>query len=84
MWSAIFSLPAKKRERRIRSLVKMEGNTILQARDISFGYEKTLVLKNIAFSVGGGDFVAIIGPNGSGKTTLLKIFHMRGSTPFVG
>ncbi len=73
MWSAIFPLPAKKRERRIRSLVEMEGNTILQARNISFGYEKTLVLKDIAFSIRAGDFVAIIGPNGSGKTTLLKI-----------
>ena len=73
MWSAIFSLPAKKREGRIRSLVEMDGNTILQARDISFRYGKNLVLKNIAFSIQGGDFVAIIGPNGSGKTTLLKI-----------
>ncbi len=73
MWSAIFSLLAKKREGRIRSLVEMEGNTILQARNISFGYEKSLVLKNIAFTIRGGDFVAIIGPNGSGKTTLLKI-----------
>ncbi len=53
--------------------MEMEGNTILQARNISFGYEKTLVLKNIGFSIQGGDFVAIIGPNGSGKTTLLKI-----------
>ncbi|MCH7913260.1 MAG: ABC transporter ATP-binding protein, partial [Deltaproteobacteria bacterium] len=53
--------------------MEMEGNTILQARNISFGYEKSLVLKNIAFSIRGGDFVAIIGPNGSGKTTLLKI-----------
>ena len=53
--------------------MEMEGNTILRARNISFGYEKTLVLKNIDFSIRGGDFVALIGPNGSGKTTLLKI-----------
>ncbi len=53
--------------------MEIEGNTILQARNISFGYEKTLVLKDIAFSIRAGDFVAIIGPNGSGKTTLLKI-----------
>ena len=73
MWRAIFSLFAKKREGRIRSLVEMKGNTILQARNISFGYEKALVLKNIGFSIQGGDFVALIGPNGSGKTTLLKV-----------
>lgn len=51
----------------------MEENTTLQARNISFGYEKALILKNIDFSIQGGDFVALIGPNGSGKTTLLKI-----------
>jgi iron complex transport system ATP-binding protein len=51
----------------------MEGYTTLQAENISFGYEKALVLKNIAFSIQEGDFVALIGPNGSGKTTLLKI-----------
>lgn len=45
----------------------------LQARNISFGYENSFVLKDIEFSVKGGDFVALIGPNGSGKTTLLKV-----------
>ncbi|MEE9143569.1 MAG: ABC transporter ATP-binding protein [Candidatus Binatia bacterium] len=51
----------------------MKGNTTLQARNISFGYEEALVLKDIGFSIQEGDFVALIGPNGSGKTTLLKI-----------
>jgi len=49
-----------------------EGNTVLQVDNLSFAYEKALVLKNIAFSVRRGDFMALIGPNGSGKTTLLK------------
>lgn len=45
----------------------------LEAKNISFGYGKSLVLKNISFCVEGGEFVALIGPNGSGKTTLLKV-----------
>ena len=30
------------------------------------------VLKNISFSVGKGEMLAILGPNGAGKTTLLR------------
>ncbi len=51
----------------------MDRNIVLQVHNVSFAYEKALVLKNISFSVGQGDFIALVGPNGSGKTTLLKI-----------
>ena len=51
----------------------MERSIVLQVRDVSFAYERALVLKNIAFSIRQGDFMALIGPNGSGKTTLLKM-----------
>ncbi len=41
--------------------------------DVSFGYDKNLVLENINLEVRDGDFLAIIGPNGGGKSTLLKL-----------
>jgi len=51
----------------------MDRNIVLQVHNVSFAYEKALVLKNISLSVRQGDFIALVGPNGSGKTTLLKI-----------
>jgi len=48
-------------------------STILEIKDVNFGYSNTMVLVDINFKVEKGDFVGLIGPNGSGKTTLLKL-----------
>jgi len=45
---------------------------ILEIKNLSAGYENSLVLKNIDFQVHDTDFIGIIGPNGGGKTTLIK------------
>ena len=37
------------------------------------GDMKIPILKNICFSMGEGEYVAIMGPSGSGKTTLMNI-----------
>lgn len=41
--------------------------------NVSFGYDKQLILDNINLEVEEKDFLAIIGPNGGGKSTLLKL-----------
>lgn len=46
---------------------------IIEIENLSFAYEKELVLENINLSVEEKDFLAIIGPNGGGKSTLLKL-----------
>ncbi len=51
----------------------MSVNPIIEAKDISFSYNSTVVLDKVSFSIEKGDYVGIIGPNGGGKTTMLKI-----------
>lgn len=50
---------------------------MITMKNINKGYmlgeEKLPILKNISFSVGKGEYVAILGPSGSGKTTLMNI-----------
>ena len=59
------------------------GNVIIEVRDLTAGYGRTVILKDIGFEVRAGEIFAILGGSGSGKSTLLK--HMIGlSKPLSG
>ncbi|WP_017728103.1 heme ABC transporter ATP-binding protein [Halalkalibacterium ligniniphilum] len=45
---------------------------MLEAKNVSIGYDAELVVKDLSFHVNKGEIFGILGPNGSGKTTLLK------------
>jgi len=47
--------------------------SVIDIKDLSFAYDKQMILENINLSVEAKDFLAIIGPNGGGKSTLLKL-----------
>lgn len=45
---------------------------MIKVNNLSGGYGKHPLIKNLSFSVKRGEMFGMIGPNGSGKTTLLK------------
>ena len=49
------------------------GALVADVKNISFGYEGNLIIRDFTTMLMRGDKVGIIGPNGAGKTTLLKL-----------
>jgi ATP-binding cassette subfamily F protein uup len=49
------------------------GKLVVEANNITFGYNARPVIHHFSTTVLRGDRIGIIGPNGSGKTTLLRL-----------
>ncbi|WP_296111725.1 metal ABC transporter ATP-binding protein [uncultured Anaerococcus sp.] len=46
---------------------------LIEIRNLKFGYNENLILKDVNLSLEKGDFAVISGENGSGKSTLIKL-----------
>ena len=46
--------------------------SILEVRNLTFAYEKKIILDDVSFSLNEGDVGVLVGLNGAGKTTILK------------
>ena len=60
----------------------------LTMRDLTVGYDRTPLIKNINLGVRPGEILTLIGPNGSGKSTILKTITKQlktiGGSVFLG
>ena len=55
----------------------MSSQSLVEIRDLNFGYDRRPILKGINMSIPRGKLVAIMGLSGCGKTTLLR--HISGT-----
>src|SRR5437016_2134396 len=45
----------------------------IETHEVTAGYGRRDVLRELSFTCADGELVGVIGPNGSGKTTLLRV-----------
>jgi len=48
---------------------------MISGKNVSFGFDESLLLKEINFTIGENKKIGIVGRNGCGKTTLLKLIN---------
>jgi len=68
----------RRRERDGRARIELQegatsGQKVIEAKDVTFGYGGSPVVRDFTTTIWRGDKIGIIGPNGSGKTTLLRL-----------
>ncbi len=64
-------------------------SAVLQLDQLTAGYDRAAVVRNVSLTVARGEIVALLGPNGAGKTTTLKtisglVRSMGGVIAFAG
>ncbi len=50
----------------------MNGNTVINVKDVTVKYKALTAVDNISFQVKDGEIFGIIGPNGAGKTSIVE------------
>ena len=70
--------PKDPRSIRMRFSVEEESaGDVITAKELSFSYGQTPLIKGLSFLVRRGERVLFLGPNGSGKSTLMKLLNSR-------
>jgi manganese/zinc/iron transport system ATP- binding protein len=50
----------------------LTDGTLLELQDVTLGYDRSVVLRNVQLRLRRGSFTGLLGANGSGKSTLIK------------
>ena len=70
----LFALPAEEGYGRGRPAERIDiAPPAIEFTDIWFSYERGYEVKDLSFTVNGGEFVGIVGPRGDGKTTIIDL-----------
>ena len=48
-------------------------NGAVRFENVSFGYQETMIIKDVSVDIKPGEMVAIVGPTGAGKTTIINL-----------
>jgi branched-chain amino acid transport system ATP-binding protein len=65
--------PAPGSQQPVSSNGAVSAPPALELRNVTGGYGRTTVLRDVSITVPGSGVAALLGPNGAGKTTLLKM-----------
>jgi ABC-type branched-subunit amino acid transport system ATPase component/predicted MFS family arabinose efflux permease len=63
----------EEQQERARVRAADDATPVLQVRNLDFSYGKVQVLFDVAFDVGPGECLALLGTNGAGKSTVLRV-----------
>jgi len=56
----------------VRRLEHRKGDIAIKCENVTVGYGRNIVLRDVSLNIPRGSFIPFLGPNGAGKTTLVR------------
>ncbi len=75
--------PARDTTELLRFANSRLGNKVINAENVSYGYDSRRVINDVTWRLGPGERLALVGANGSGKSTLMRLLAQE-RTPSAG
>lgn len=48
------------------------SSPLVEFKNVTLGYGRHVILRDLSFAIGDGEYVGFVGPNGAGKTTIVR------------